>query len=61
MTKYFTIAGNGVQGNYYKAREDAQDAADKRNALHGRQVWTVREVWLTDPDADDNRPYRARK
>ena len=60
MTKYFTINGNGVQGAYYKTREEAQAAADRRNALHGRQVWIVREVWLADPYATDNRPYGIR-
>lgn len=58
MTKYFTIMGNGIQGAYYATREEAQAAADRRNALHGRLVWTVREVWLSDPYATDERPYR---
>jgi len=60
MMKYFTINGNGIQGAYYKTQEEAQAAADRRNALHGRLVWFVREVWLADPYAADNRPYGIR-
>jgi len=60
MTKYFTIMGNGIQGAYFKTEAEAQAAADRRNALHGRKVWTVREIWIADPYADDPRPYRTR-
>lgn len=60
MKKYFVIAVNGFQSsNYYATREEAQAAADRRIAISG-QPWAVREVWLYDEYADDNRPYRAR-
>ena len=60
MKKYFVIAVNGFQSsNYYSTREEAQAAADRRNAISG-QPWAVREVWLADEYADDNRPHRAR-
>lgn len=60
MKKYFVIMVNGFQSsNYYGTREEAQAAADRRIVISG-QPWTVREVWLYDEYADDNRPYRAR-
>ncbi len=58
MNRYYTINANGFQGSdYYKTEQEAQAAADRRNAITGRNWWTVREVWLSDPYADDNRPY----
>lgn len=61
MTKYYVIACNGFQGStYYRARTDAQAAADRRHAISG-QVWIVKEVWLNDPYADDERPYKAKR
>lgn len=62
MYRYYTLNANGLQGgNYYKTEEEAQAAADRRNAITGRKWWTVREVWLRDPYADDTRPYKTMK
>ena len=61
MFKYFAIFCNGVQGgNYYKTAQEAQAAADRRNAIHGRQWWTVKEIWAREPNMDDDRPYCPR-
>ena len=61
MTKYFTIACNGFQGCcYYATKEEAEQAAASRNALHGHSFWQVCEVWLNDPYAADERPYLTR-
>ena len=62
MYKYFMIITvYGQQGgHYYKTEAEAQAAADRRNALHGRKLWTVREIFLRDPYADDDRPYLSR-
>lgn len=62
MNCYYTINANGLQGcDYYKTQDAAQAAADCRNALMGRKLWTVRMVWLSDPYADDDRPYKTMK
>lgn len=62
MYRYYTLNANGLQGgDYYKTMEEAQAAADRRNAFTGRKWWTVREVWLSDPYADDPRPYKIMK
>lgn len=59
MTKYFTISCNGFQSEkYFREEKDAIAAADRRSALSG-QRWSVSEIWLTDPYADDERPYRT--
>lgn len=60
MTKYYTIICNGIQGKYYRTKEEAQIAADLRHTMTGRR-WEVKEVWLRDEYADDDRPYRAVK
>lgn len=59
MYQYFTIIGNGCHGGYFQTEEAARAVANHRNNLHGREVWTVRAVWLSDPWADDDRPYRT--
>ena len=57
--KYYVLDCNSLQGvRYYASYEEANDAAASRNAYHGRQFWTVREVWLcNDPYAADQNPY----
>ena len=58
MTKYYVVAFNGFQSSqYFRNRKYAQAAADRRSALSG-QSWEVREVWLRDEYADDDRPYK---
>lgn len=60
MTKYFIIVCNGFQSNqYFRTEQEAQAAADRRNALMGFTHWKVRPIWLADDYADDERPYRA--
>ena len=59
MTKYFIIVCNDLQGGrYYRTEKEAQEAADRRNALMGRLSWAVRPVYLYDAYASDERPYR---
>ena len=60
MTKYYTIVCNGIQGKYYHTKEEAQIAADRRRVVAG-QHWEVKEVWLYDGYADDDRPYLTKK
>ena len=58
MTKYFVITCGSFQGTtYYKTEIEAQAAAERRHNISG-QNWQVKEVWLYDPYADDQRPYR---
>ena len=59
--KYYTIEGNGIQGAYYKTEQEAQDVADRRNAIHGKVIWKVREVWTRDEYAADPGPYHKVK
>lgn len=56
--KFYTIEGNGVQGAYYKTEQEAQAVADRRNAIHGKVIWTVRAVYTRDEYAADPGPYR---
>jgi hypothetical protein len=58
MTKYFIIVCNGFQSShYFRTEQEAQAAADRRNALVGGTHWTIRPIWSSDKYADDRRPY----
>lgn len=58
MTKYFIIVCNGFQSSqYFRTEQEAQEAADRRNAIMGFRHWTIRPVWMYDNRVDDDRSY----
>ena len=61
MTKYYVIACNGFQSSiHHRNYADAKAAADRRHAISG-QTWIVKEIWLNNPYADEERPYKAKR